>query len=162
MDTTEVVDAPWPRAVEALRDLIRQRPMVHALPPKCPYCGSPNTTEKDHTMTLVGGDPDPNHHWRYHVCDSCGKGFTYQHKHNHGWSTVKDHCLVGVHACFESVDYDCAHCNGLVHREYRELDGKTPASGSGIIFLDGKGGVQKTQRSFWKCHGCGREVETNE
>jgi len=150
-------DVPWPRGTEALADLVKNRPMAHVLPPKCPYCKDEKMKETGHSQTLLGGDPDPNHHWRGFRCAACGSEFVYQHKYDHGWFTFKNHCIAGVHACYEPVEYACAKCGGPVRPECRDLDGKTPHGP--FLGMSFEGGVAKRNyRTFWKCGGCGAEI----
>jgi predicted RNA-binding Zn-ribbon protein involved in translation (DUF1610 family) len=155
-----------PSNIKALTTIIYNRPMKHSLPPKCPFCDSEKVYEKEHMCTLVGGDPDPNHHWRTFEC-SCGKKFIYQHKYDYGWITDENNlCVEGIHACFESVEYKCQKCGGTIKREHRNIDGKNLLAGGqyGPILQTNfdENGAHRQYRTFWKCNKCGSEVETEE
>lgn len=152
-------DVPWPHGRSSLINLVQQRPMRHGQAVKCPFCGSTDLHEWDHYQTMLGGDPDPNHHWLQKGCRTCGRNFTYEHKDGFGWTTdiggFRDgrRIIEGIASCFEPVEYNCAKCNGSVLREQRVLDGK-------ILIECGE--TRRKYRTFWKCAGCGAEVETDE
>jgi hypothetical protein len=116
-------------------DLVKERPdpTLTLDNKKCPFCDSSNIKETDHSMTLVGGDRDYNHHWRNHVCNACNKEFIIEHKLDFAdknpniWyvDRITHKVLKGIPSCFESYIYTCSKCNGAVHRIYTALDGIT-------------------------------------
>lgn len=117
----------WPRGRGYLKGLIVERPMRYA-PPACPFCGAADPELLAHEHTLLGeaeeyyNDParTANHHWMGMRCCSCGKQFSFQYKRGWCWYTEMEHgkkVLKGVSACFEQVDYTCAHCGGNVERD---------------------------------------------
>ena len=74
--------------MEELFEIIKERP-DHNLGRRtiCPGCHSGDIEEKEHTTTLVGGKPDPNHHWVRSHCNDCGKDFTHEFKEGNHWYT---------------------------------------------------------------------------
>jgi len=153
----------WPRGTQKLATITNNRPMEHSLDQICPFCNSKEIKEIDHYMTLVGGDPDPNHHWRTFKCRECDKKFIYQHKREYGWITDENNlCVEGIHACFESVEYKCSKCDtGKVKQEHRETNGISILTGSLLTTFNEYGKINH-YRTFWKCDTCGNEVEQYE
>ncbi len=94
----------------------------------CPYCNSRNVKINSHSSTLVGGDPDPNHHTIHAICLECNKEFLQEYQHANVWYSEiineESKLLKGLPSCFEDWIYTC-ECGGNIRRQYRELDGIT-------------------------------------
>jgi uncharacterized protein with PIN domain len=120
----------------------------------CPYCNSDNVKINSHSQTLVGGDPDPNHHTIHATCLSCNKDFWKEYQHANVWYSEplgeEKLLLKGLPSCFEDWVYTC-ECGGHIRRSHKEMDGVTEAK---ILTL---GGIGKTFRVFWTCDSCGTE-----
>jgi hypothetical protein len=59
----------------SLDDVVKERKLSEAPEDDfvCPYCGGQAEIET-HRHTLVGGTPDPNHHWQECTCRACHAG----------------------------------------------------------------------------------------
>ena len=128
------------------------------LRPRCPYCDSMDVLDVAHTMTCLGGTPDPNHHTHGCVCRDCEKGFTWEHKYN--WSRTWEWyinssrlVLRGIPGCYESYVYQC-RCGGSIRRRLTELDGTTETHWIGS--RNGK----RTYRTWFTCDRCKFQIET--
>ena len=71
----------------------------------CPFCCSTDIKEVEHIQTLLGGKPDPNHHWHHCECNNCNEKFIKEHKCTNVWYTKDGKILAGIPNCFESYKY---------------------------------------------------------
>lgn len=130
--------------------------------PACPKCGSAELTQGDRRSTLLGWSSgvDPNHVWTHYTCRSCALSFIRETKGMRVWYTA-DECKVlrGLPACFESYEMTCRGCGGVVSRRFTLPDGVTPARSLSTRYEAGK--PVREYRIFFRCGGCGLEVETN-
>lgn len=124
----------------------------------CPHCKSKYIEEIGHNQTLVGVSKgyDPNHHWRYHICNDCNKQFTVEHRDQNFWIVNNNEILMGIPTCHEDYVYHCSQCDsGKVRRRYTELDGE-----SEVRILSYAGNGYRYFRVFFECDGCGAKVES--
>lgn len=147
-----------------LFELVKERPSPSLTRDEtiCPFCNSHNVKINEHWETLVGGDPDPNHHWKSSTCNDCKEDFTHEYKYNNVWYTKKGKILKGIPSCFENYIYTCNKCDGDVIRKYTKLDGSDLQGADGIVLtitttMDGK--WIKQFRIFYVCQKCNSSIE---
>ena len=145
-----------------LFELVKERPDPLLSKDKtiCPFCDSENITVHDHSSTMVGGDPDPNHHWKRSKCNDCKEEFVHEYKRDNVWYTKNDEVLRGIPTCFEPYIYTCNRCNGDVRRYHTALDGESPTQVLTSSKVNGE--WIKQYRTFYKCDTCNKQVETKE
>lgn len=147
----------------------------------CPHCNSTDVDDSEGVIeTLVGWSGNwhdglshqerlihphnPNHAGRGLTCNSCGLHFCKEVKRGNVWVTAcaMNQLLAGVPNCFERYTYTCRYCGGFVTRHYTKLDGETPALGRQRGPDPTTGEWVRLYRTFWRCAGCGAELETEQ
>jgi hypothetical protein len=128
----------------------------------CPFCKSVEVSSPGFVCTLLGGtNPERINHYQHSChCEKCGKNFVWEHKDGFQWYTITDNSIVveGVHNCFEHYEYEC-QCGGMIKKEHRGLDGKTPLNSTILRYSFENGKSVPQQTTFWVCDKCKREIE---
>jgi len=133
----------------------------------CPFCKSADIENKGGRSTLVGffgknhSADDPNHHLMSYTCKVCKQSFTKEIRCGVVWYTQNNRVLQGLPNCFESYEFTCYYCNGVVKQH--DVGGDTREAilenGDRLIirkqpFIHGRS--IKDYITMFTCESCGK------